>query len=172
MKTYICEICGDAYIGETKPTQCPFCGAHKTYIKEGYEAKPIIEKKENIGELSKKNLQETLDLEMKANAVYLCMAEKTSSYELKAMYKRLAKIELEHATIASKLLNIPRPESKLEQCSNEDIENFKKTIELEEHASQLYLKFTKETEEEDIKMFFTALNEVEMGHIDLIKNYL
>ena len=38
MKTYICEICGDAYLGTEKPKNCPFCGAGEGFIKEGKKA--------------------------------------------------------------------------------------------------------------------------------------
>ena len=34
VKLWRCEICGDPYVGETAPDNCPFCGAHKKYIKE------------------------------------------------------------------------------------------------------------------------------------------
>ena len=64
MKTYICEICGDAYLGEGKPTSCPFCGARSAFIREGKDAKPVVEVKEQLSELTVKNLQETLRLEL------------------------------------------------------------------------------------------------------------
>ena len=172
MKTFICEICGDAYLGMEAPSKCPFCGADHYYIKQGNEANPVFLREGEISEISKKNLLETLDLEMKASAIYLCMAGKASSYEVEKMYKRLAKVELEHATIATKFLKIAMPEILTEQCSDEDLENFKKTIKLEEHATGLYSKFAKESEEQNIKIFFTALNQAEQDHIELIKNYL
>ena len=170
MKLYICEICGDAYIGEEKPGDCPFCGAKNNFIKLGNEAKPIVNEKIEISDLSKKNLMETLALETRANAIYLCMAGKTAEYKIKAMYKRLAKIELEHAVIATKLLGIPMPEIKEEACADQDSENFQKTVELEDHAVELYKKFTEESVEDNLRKFFGALMQVEAGHIDLIKN--
>lgn len=172
MNLYICEICGDAYVGTEKPADCPFCGAKNNFIKSADEANPIVNQKIEISELSKKNLTETLDLETKANAIYLCMAGKTEEYKIKAMYKRLAKVELEHATIVTKLLGISMPEINPESCSDEDIENFKRTIGLEDHATELYRKFTGESEEENIRKFFGALAQVEAGHIELIKKFL
>jgi rubrerythrin len=172
MKTFICEICGDAYIGTEKPKNCPFCGARENFIKIGSDAKPIVNQKEAISETSKNNLKATYDLEVKAVAIYNCMAEKAKTYEIKAMYKRLAKVEMEHATIATKLLGVGKPEIGTENCSEEDVENFKKTIELEENATKLYTKFMQEAEEPNIKILFTALNQVESDHIELIKNYL
>jgi rubrerythrin len=172
MKLYICEICGDAYIGEEKPADCPFCGAKNNFIKLGDEAKPIVAEKIEISEISKKNLMETLALETRANAIYLCMAGKAKEYKMQKMYKRLAKVELEHATIVTKLLGIPMPEIKEESCADELVENFQKTIELEDHAVELYKKFTEESVEDNIRKFFVALAQAEAGHIELIKNYL
>jgi len=172
MNLYICEICGDAYIGSGKPSDCPFCGAKEGFIKLGAEAQPIAEIKTEISELSKKNLIETLALETRANAIYLCMAGEAKDYQIMKMYKRLAKVELEHAIIATKLLNISMPEIKPENCSSEDLENFKKTIELEDHAVEIYKKFTAESSEAHIRKFFGAIMQAEMGHIELIKKFL
>lgn len=172
MKTYICEICGDAYLGEGKPTSCPFCGARAVFIKEGKDAHPVVEVKEALSEITLKNLQETLQLELDANAIYLCMAAKTDSYEVMKMYKRLAKVEMEHAIIATKIMQIPMPELAAKECSDEDISNFQQTLELEDHAATLYAEFAKTSTEKHVKIMFTALNQAEQDHIILIKNYL
>lgn len=172
MKTFICEICGDAYLGTQKPSECPFCGARAPFIKLGSEASPVVSIKEELSEQTIKNLRETLDLEMRANAIYICMAGKAATYEINKMYKRLAKVELEHAVICTKLLGIEMPPIGSELCLEQDIENFQKTIELEEHASGLYADFAKQSTERHIKIMFTALNQAEKDHIELIKNYL
>lgn len=172
MKTFICEICGDAYVGIEKPKNCPFCGARENFIKLGNEANPIVNQKIELSEETKKNLKATYDLEVKASALYTCMAGKAKTYEIKAMYKRLAKVELEHAVIVTKLLNIDRPTIGTETCDDEDIENFKKTISLEENATSLYKKFAQGASEQNIKILFTALAQAEQDHIELIKNYL
>ena len=172
MKLYICEICGDAYIGEEKPSDCPFCGAKGNFIKPANEAEPIAEIKAEIGELSKNNLLETLGLEIKANAIYLCMAGQAKDYQIMKMYKRLAKVELEHAIIVTKFLKIAMPEISPENCSGDDLENFKKTIDLEDHAVELYKKFAAKASEMHIRKFFGAIMQAEAGHIELIKNYL
>lgn len=172
MKTFICEICGDAYLGEEKPKNCPFCGARLAFIKEGKEAKPVVEVGGGLSDITRQNLEETLALEMRANAIYTCMAGKAASYEIRKMYKRLAKVELEHAIICTKLLGIEMPAISTEVCSDQDIENFQQTIELEDHASGLYAKFSKTSTEQHVKIMFTALNQAELDHIVLIKNYL
>lgn len=172
MKVFICQICGDAYIGLEKPKNCPFCGARENYIKLGKDANPIVNQEIEISGASKENLKKTYDLEVKASAIYTCMAGKAKSYEIKAMYKRLAKVELEHAVIVTKLLKTERPEIKTESCSEEDVDNFKKTIDLEEHASQLYAEFAQAATEQNIRILFTALIRVESDHIELIRSYL
>lgn len=184
MKTFICEICGDAYIGLEKPKNCPFCGARENFIKLGNEAKPIVNPARNathsdaggekidLSKQSIKNLKAAYDLETRAVAIYNCMAGKAKTYEIKAMYKRLAKVEMEHAVIATKILESARPEIGEEACDEEDQENFKKTISLEENAANLYKQFMQEAEEENIKTLFTALSQAESDHIELIKNYL
>lgn len=172
MKTYICQICGDAYLGEEKASDCPFCGAPGNFIKEGKESNPIINQKFDLLGKSEERLLETYNLEVKASAIYTCMANKTADYEIKKMYKRLAKIELEHAVIVTKLLKMPAPEIKPEECSDEDLENFQKTVELEEHATNLYRQFAKDSEEPQMKILFTGLAQAEEGHIELMKNYL
>ncbi len=172
MKTYICEICGDAYVGEEKPTQCPFCGAKREFIKDGETAKPIVNESIEIGEKSRDNLMKTLELEIHATEIYQCMATKATTYEIRAMYKRLAKIELEHATIVTKLLKIERPEVSAITCLDNEEENFKETIVLEDNASKLYIQFASEAIEAPIKKFFGALTLVEREHLDLIKEYI
>ncbi|MFZ2153674.1 MAG: ferritin family protein [Candidatus Moraniibacteriota bacterium] len=172
MKTYICEICGDAYIGADKPSQCPFCGAGKAFIKDGAEAKPVVNETIQINQKDRENLRQTLSLEMDAVAIYQCMASKAGSYEIKAMYKRLAKVELEHATIVTKILKIEKPEVVGVSCSDNEIDNFNETIKLEDNATNLYSQFAKEAEDSSLKKFFGALSLVEREHIDLINGYL
>jgi len=172
MKTYICQVCGDAYLGKDRPSDCPFCGAPGNFIKLGNEVNPIVAQKIEISKSSMQKLEETMKLEMKANAIYLCMADKADAYEVRAMYKRIAKVELEHANIACKLMGIALPKSQVESCNDEDVENFKATVALEEHATSLYANFAKEATEQNIKILFTALAQAEADHINLIKNYL
>ena len=172
MKVYICEICGDAYIGTDKPHDCPFCGAKNNFIKDGAEANPVFLREEALSEETKKRMQATYDLEVEAVATYNCMAGRAKTYETKAMYKRLAKVEAEHATIVTKFLGTPRPTIGEGSCSDDEKENYEKTVSLEDHAAKLYAEFAKDSTETTAKIFFTALSQVEAGHIELIKNYL
>lgn len=172
MKTWICEICGDAYIGEHKPGECPFCGSKGNFIKPGSEARPIVNDKVELSEQSIANLQETLKLEIEAYGIYLCIAGKSENYEINKMYKRLAKVELEHANVCCKMMGIAMPETPEEVCAETQVENFQRTMELEDHATGLYARFAKEATEREVRILFTALSRVELDHAELIKNYL
>jgi rubrerythrin len=172
MKTYICEVCGDAYLGDAKPKNCPFCGTDEVYIKDGNEADPIVNGEYKIDEITKKNLETTLALELNATALYICMAGKAKTYEIKAMYKRLSKVEKEHASIARKILKLDSMEVPERNCDEEMEENFKKTIVSEKNAVSLYDKFSDEASEPRIKILFKAIANVEREHINLIDNYL
>ena len=172
MKIYICEICGDATIAKERPSECPFCGAAGNYIKDGAEARPVFDREGELSEETKKRMEETYKLEVDAVAIYNCMASEAKSYETKAMYKRLAKVELEHASIVTKFLGSEKPQVGEEKCSSDEVENFKRTIDLEDNASKIYAGFAKESTEERAKIFWTALSRVEASHIELIQNYL
>jgi rubrerythrin len=102
----------------------------------------------------------------------MSMSGKAEKFEIKTMYKRLAKVENEHASVVTKLLGMAAPIIGEEPCSEDMVENFQKTIELEDTATNLYTRFAKEATEKNVKIFFTALAQVERGHIDLIKSYL
>jgi rubrerythrin len=172
MKTFICEICGDAYLGGEKPHSCPYCGARAAFIKEGKEAVPVVTVKDELSEISKKNLEETLTLEIKASGLYLRMANNADSYEIMKMYDRLSKVELEHANICIKLLKIKMPEVVIERSAATDKENFERTLELEDTAAALYREFAKTSTEKHVKILFAALAQAEDDHISLIKDYL
>lgn len=172
MKTYICQICGDAYLGHERPGDCPFCGAAGNFLKEGDGSPVLYFKVDALGELTRKNLEFSLELERKATAIYACMADKADSYEVKAMFKRLSKVEMEHVSIFSKMLGVEKPAIDPQECSESDIENFKTTLALEENATNEYFKFAREATEPNAKIVFTAIAGAEKGHIELIQNYL
>jgi len=159
-------------VGEGRPTECPFCGAPDNFIKPAKEARPIVNEKIEIGEISRKNLEATYDLEIKASAIYTCMAGKAKTYEVKAMFKRLAKIELEHAVIATKIMGTSAPVVVPQNCSDEDMENFKATVALEKHATGVYTQFLKEATETNVRILFNALGQIEADHIKLMENYI
>jgi rubrerythrin len=171
-KLYICEVCGKAHIGKEAPGECPFCGAGAGFMKDAPDARPLFLREGELSEETKKMMAETYKLETAAVAIYNCMAERAKSYEIKVMYEGLAKVELEHALIATKFLGTGKPEIMNETCSEDEAENFQRTVELEDNAVKIYSGFAKKATEQKAKIFFTALSRVEASHIELMGNYI
>ena len=171
---YRCRICGDPYIGENPPTQCPFCGANKSYFVEAKDWNPD-EFNIELSDTTLKNLQAALDLELDNASFYDCaknQAEKSNDYYSMAKFKALMKVEREHASAISKFLKIKRPELKKESCNLEAKDNTKEGWERENRAIKAYSKFKEEAVEPRLKEFFSALVEIEKDHLDLHADYL
>lgn len=168
MKIYRCLICGDAYVGYDKPLNCPFCGAHDKFMVDAYEWED-----RNIGvelsDVSRKNLEKALEIEISNSAFYRCAADKAQDKIVQGMFKALSKIEAEHASTICKLLRIPKPNIAAVEvhCSKSDLENLKESYERETRASNFYTKAAEEATEPRIKEVFSALVEVEKDHLDL-----
>lgn len=167
MKVFRCKICGDPYLGEEVPTNCPFCGAPAKYMilaKDWQE--PVIEK---LSEISKKNLQSALDLEIENTKFYICASEMTNDVEGKQMFKALSKVEREHASLICKILKIEKPTFTLDKlaCYPSYQENLKESHTREDRAIKNYGKFFKEAKEPRIKEIFQALVLVESDHLKL-----
>ena len=108
VKVFRCRICGDPYIGTEAPTQCPFCGAPLRFFVEAQDWNPD-EFNVNLSDISKKNLESALQLELDNAAFYDCAknaADKAGDYYSLAKFKALMKVEREHASAISKFLKI------------------------------------------------------------------
>lgn len=164
---YVCKICGEPYIGGSQPEDCPFCGAPKNYLRPIEEFTKIWETETN--EQEKKDLQETLNLEINATAYYQDVSENQKKYSKhNRLYKQLTRVEKEHAEIASKFLNVNLPEIKGEKTKGNIEEDLKRTKELETHAVQLYTKFLSNSQNPNVKNFFVALLHAEKEHESLV----
>jgi len=166
---YRCKVCGEAYVGERKPSHCPFCGAHTQWL---VEAKDYIEPEvPELTDTSRKNLEFTYNLEMKASQIYHCIRKKTHDEFILGMFKAISKVELEHAELVGKLIgkdpscDIPLKE---ELCTEDRKDSLGKTKDLETSAIKHYKKFLKEAEEPRVKDIFQALVEVEQDHLDMV----
>lgn len=168
VQVFRCKICGEAYVGNHKPTHCPFCGAHVEWIVDAKEYKePNVPE---LSEISRKNLEFTFNLEINASRIYQCMRKKSKDEFIVGMMKALSKVELEHAEVVGKILGksvdckIPF-EEKL--CTEDKTDSLEKTKELETNAVAHYKKFFEEATEPRIKDIFKALIAVEQDHIEL-----
>lgn len=174
IKVFRCRICGDPYIGSQPPTQCPFCGADQRFFVEAQNWDPN-EFNVELSNVSRKNLQAALKLELDNAAFYDCaknVAGKAGDQYSLAKFKALMKVEREHASAISKFLRISPPELEKQACNANAKANTKEGWEREDRAIKAYAKFRDEATEPRLKEFFGALVEIETDHLDLHAEYL
>lgn len=165
IKLWRCEICGDPYIGENPPDNCPFCGAHKKYIKEAKQANVNFDVK--LSEKDKKNAEHALQVEVSNATFYFCAAKQTDDAEGKLLFKALGKVEAEHASIWKKILKLDKSPAGNDTCKIKNIENLQESHAREERAIGFYQKATEESDDARIKEIFKALVEIETDHLQL-----
>jgi len=173
VKVFRCRICGDPYIGSEAPMHCPFCGAPQRFFVKAQDWNPD-EFNVKLSEISKKNLEAALQLELDNASFYDCAKNKAQkagdNYSL-AKFKALMKVEREHASAISKFLKISSPELKKQACNADSKVNSKEGWEREGRAIKSYSKFRDEATEQRLKEFFGALVEIETDHLDLHSEY-
>jgi len=163
---YVCKICGEPYIGE-QAEDCAFCGAPKNYLRPVEEFSKLWESE--LNEQEKKDIEETLKLEVNATAYYTDVMGKQEKYsKYNRMYKEFARVEQEHAELASKFLGIELPDLKGEKSKGSVEKDLKRTHELESHAIKLYNQFLKNAENANVKNLFVALIHAEKGHEEIV----
>jgi len=170
VKLFRCIICGDPYLGESKPANCPFCGAAEKYIVNADEY--IAPNVDNLSEKSKNNLMAALTLEL-INADFYSNNYLNARDDFnKQMFKALSKIEAEHASAIKKTLKLKDAPSynKSTKTFNTDSEMYEEAHKREIRASDFYKKSASEAVEDRVKQLFTALSEIESDHIDLSKD--
>jgi rubrerythrin len=160
-----CEICGESYIGNEVPPQCPFCGVNRRSIKSAKMAKPNFDIALNEKDLA--NVKYALMLELNNAGFYFCAAKNTDDEEGKAMFKALGKVESEHASIWKKILKLERVDIKPENCSKRNAENLMESHTRETRAIEFYRKAAQEAGDMKLKQIFSALVEVETDHLAL-----
>jgi len=169
-KLWRCEICGDPYIGETPPANCPFCGAHLRYIKEA--CKTAADFDVQLNSRDRANVEHALEVEISNSAFYFCAAMQTNDPEGKLLFKALGKVEAEHASIWKKILKLPSIPAGSEQCYPENSENLRESHRRETNAIEFYKISAKESENPRIRQLFEALVEVETDHLHLSQERL
>ncbi|MBL7101033.1 MAG: ferritin-like domain-containing protein [Nanoarchaeota archaeon] len=165
VKLFRCRICGDPYIGEKRPSRCPFCGAYEKFIVEIEDYKETFDVE--LNDKDKANAEKALQVEISNAAFYFCAAEKTDDEEGKQLFKALGKVEAEHASIWRKILKLPKEEiKKMEPCSTSNVDNLKESHTREKKAIEFYAQAAKESENQRVKQIFGALVQVETDHLE------
>lgn len=164
-----CNICGEACLAECKPSHCPFCGTHEQWLVDSRDfVEPALPE---LTEISRKNLEFTYNLEIKASQIYHCIRKKTKDEFILGMFKAISKVELEHAELVGKLIaKDPSCEIPFEDklCTEDRNDFLEKSKVLETNAIVHYKKFLKQATEPRVKEIFQALIEVEQDHLELI----
>ncbi len=166
LNVYRCWICGETYLGEEPPSDCPFCGADRKFLKPGEEYEyPDVE----LTEVSKKNLEAALELEVDNATFYFCAYNRSDDPKKEGMFKRLAKVESEHAEAICMFLDIDEPKinKNSEDCSHHFPDLLEDAKTRETGAINHYKKFAAEAEEPRVKEFFEAIVEIETDHLEL-----
>ncbi len=170
VKLWICEICGDPYIGDNPPANCPFCGAHQQYIKEFKDAEANFDVE--LNEKDRKNVEHALEVEISNAAFYFCAANKTDNLEGKKLFKALGKVEAEHASVWKKILKLDKTPEGNETCHVLNRENLQDSHNREDRAIEFYRQAANESENPRVKQIFNAFVEVETDHLDLSETRL
>jgi rubrerythrin len=165
VKLWRCEICGDPYIGENPPDNCPFCGAHRRYIKEAKEANVNFDVE--LNEQDKANAERALQVEVSNAAFYFCAAKKTDDAEGKLLFKALGKVEAEHASVWRKILKLDNAPEADDTCHVSNRENLHDSHARETRAIEFYKRAAAQSENERVREIFEAFIEVETDHLKL-----
>ncbi|OGC21411.1 hypothetical protein A2291_07825 [candidate division WOR-1 bacterium RIFOXYB2_FULL_42_35] len=170
VKLWRCEICGDPYIGESAPDNCPFCGVKKKYIKEAKLAKVNFDVA--LSEKDQANAEHALEVEISNAAFYICAAAKTDDAEGKLLFKNLGKVEAEHASVWKKILKLDTVSKGNDSCHISNKENLEDSHSRETRAIEFYKKAAAEAQNDRVKEIFTAFVEVETDHLHLSEERL
>jgi len=170
VKLWRCMICGDPYIGDEPPANCPFCGAHRKYITEANKA--VVSFDADLSDKEKANAQTSIRKEASNAAFYFCAANKTDDAEGKLLFKALAKVEAEHATIWKKILKLDKAPGASDGCDTENVKNLQESHDRETTTIAFYKKALSETTNPRMKQILSALIEIETDHLELSEERL
>lgn len=170
VKLWRCEICGDPYIGDRPPDNCPFCGAHQKYIKEAKNA--FVNFDVELNDKDKANAEKALQVEISNATFYFCAAKKTDDAEGKLLFKALGKVEKEHASVWRKILKLESIPEGNESCFIENRQNLEESHARETRAIEFYRQAARDSENPRLKEIFESFVEVEIDHLNLSEGRL
>jgi rubrerythrin len=168
MNVYKCKICEDPYVGNTKPSNCPYCGAPAKFI---ILAENWVDRAPpQLSETSRNSLEEALNMELNNARFYQCAMRAAEEPLAQAMFEALSRIESVHARSTCRLLG--RPEEHVGEDSGtcsaaSPREHLEEALRKEQEAVRFYRSAADSALEEQVEEFFSALVEVEEDHISL-----
>jgi rubrerythrin len=156
-------VCGDPYVGENAPSQCPFCGAHGKYIVEANRA--VVSFDVILNDTDRENVRHALDVEVSNSTFYAKASKASQSNEIKLLFKALSKIEVEHAAIWRKILKLDQVPVGNDECFSTDNENLHESHTRETRAIDFYKKAASVSQNARVRMIFNSLIEIESDHL-------
>ena len=166
-KLYKCQICGDPYLGDSAPINCPYCGAKQHHLVDAHEYVNKFEQENNFTDDEMDNFRLALDVEIGNASFYKAAAESSTNDYHKWLFKALMKVESEHASIFSKHLKITKPSLFDIDASADGEENLQESHRREQIAIKAYKKFADNAKTPCAKEIFDALVEIEEDHLGL-----
>lgn len=166
-KLYKCMICGDPYLGDAAPINCPYCGAKQKHFVDAREYVSPFQQEHNFTAEEQANFKTALDLEIGNASFYQAASETSEGEYYQWLFKSLMKVEKEHAGIFSKHLKINKPDLISIQASNDGEVNLLESHRREEKAIGSYKAFAEAAVTPRAKQVFTALVEIEADHLGL-----
>ncbi len=166
-KLYKCQICGDPYLGDAAPINCPYCGAKQKHFVDGRDYVSPFQQEHNFTAEEKESFQAALDLEIGNASFYRAAAASSSEEYYQWLFKSLMKVELEHAGIFVKHLKISKPELVEIEASADGEVNIQESHRREEIAIKSYRDFAEAAVTPRARQVFSALVEIEADHLGL-----
>jgi len=166
-KLYKCQICGDPYLGDHPPVNCPYCGAKQHYFIDAKDYVSPFAQEHDFTQEEKNNFQSALDIEIGNASFYLKASEVSSGDFHKSLFKALKKVESEHASIFAKHLKVTKPDLYDAEANTDGEANIQESHRREEIAIENYRKFAETATTSRAKQLFSALVEIEEDHLSL-----
>ena len=167
---WVCKICGEAYISPTekKPARCPFCGAYEKYLVDSKEYDETGAWDVELNETDKANAEKALGVEISNTLFYKCSAKKVKEIDGQKLFKILAKVENEHASVWKKILKLDKIKYEpAETCEVEYQADLKDSHSREERAIKFYGEAAAAAKNPRVKEIFKAFIQVETDHLKL-----
>ncbi len=166
MQLHRCRVCGETFLGTDTPSHCPFCGAHREYFVDTRDYPEDLNEVQ-ITEVEREDLLAAIELERANTRFYLALAGNRDNLKLASAYKRLAKVEAEHASLFCKLAGVSKPFDLLEpgHAADDWCVNIADSRAREQRATALYALFASRATNERIGEVFSAISDVEADHI-------
>ncbi len=166
-KLYKCQICGDPYLGDEAPINCPYCGAKKHHFVDAHDYVNKFTQENNFTKEEMNNFSAALDIEIGNASFYKAASENSTEDFHKWLFKALMKVESEHASIFAKHLKISKPALFDVEASNDGEKNLQESHRREQIAIENYKQFADAATTARAKEVFSALVEIEEDHLGL-----